>query len=406
MTSNLVILSDPELTEGESKDHTIMERNIKLIGLLNFFTDFVFFAPVAIIYFQRVTGSYTLGMSVFSVAYASTALFDIPTGILSDRIGRKLTTLLGALCAIICIAFYAIGTSYLILLIGGLIQGLSRAFYSGNNDALLRDSLRSLNKEQSYHIHLGTTSSMFQIALALAAIIGSIMAAVSFSLVVWASVIPQIFAFVVATQLTEPPYKSEQRNDWWHHLKTSAREYKNNHKLVLLTCASMVRFSFGEAAYFLRSAFVNSLWPLWAVGFSNFLSNIGGALSFYFSGKIIDKYSHRAVLWFEIISNRVVNTVALLFPTVVSPAIMGATSLTYRAGSVAMNSLQQNEFTPHQRATMGSISSLAENLFFGIVSVALGFMADRIGPKNTLLIVQVLLLIPLFFYSKVFKKKI
>jgi len=381
-----------------------MERNIRLISWLNFFTDFVFFAPVAIIYFAKITGSYVAGMSIFSVAYASSALFEIPTGIVSDLVGRKLTTVFGAICAILCIVLYAIGGSYWVLFLGAIIQGLSSSFYSGNNDALLHDSLKSLGKEMDYHSHLGRTSAMFQVGLGLASVAGSIMAAKSFGLVMWISVLPQACALIVATQLTEPSVVSNENTHFLHHLKQTLAEYKQNNKLRLLTLASMLRFSLGEAGYFLRSAFVNTLWPLWAVGFSNLLSNIGGALSFYFSGKIINKYSHKSVLWFEIISNRIINLVALIFPTVVSPALMGTTSLTFGTGSIALNSLLQKEFTQNQRATMGSMNSLVGYIMFGIISVLLGLLADKIGPAKALIIVQILLLTPLWFYSKIFKK--
>lgn len=383
-----------------------MERNIKLLSWLNFFTDFVFFAPVAIIYFTKVTGTYTAGMSIFSVAYVATALFELPTGIVSDYVGRKKTTLLGALCAIVCVSFYAIGGSYWILLTGAVFQGLSRAFYSGNNDALLHDSLLTLKKEHDYHAHLGKTSAMFQVGLALASVSGSIMASISFFLVMWASVIPQIFAAITATQLTEPPVTTGHNRNVLKHIRLSFTQFKRNNKLQLLTIASMLRFSLGESAYFLRSAFVNSLWPLWAVGISNFISNISGALSFYMSGKIINTYSHKTVLYFEIISNRIVNFISLLFPSFISPVLMGTTSLTFGLGSVALNSLLQKEFTQEQRATLGSLNSLVGYVMFGVVSILLGFVTDKIGPTKALIIVNVLLLIPLWFYGKIFKKTV
>src|SRR3989344_4440960 len=119
-------------------------RNIKLFYFLNFFTDFVFFAPVAIIYFAKVTGSYALGMSIFSIAYISSAIFEIPTGVVSDIFGRRLTVIFGALASVFCIVLYAIGATYWILVIGAVFQWVSRAFYSGNNDALLHDTLREL----------------------------------------------------------------------------------------------------------------------------------------------------------------------------------------------------------------------------------------------------------------------
>ncbi len=82
-----------------------IEKNIKLLSWLNFCTDFVFFAPVAILYFAHVTGSYALGMSIFSLAYVSSAIFEVPTGIISDLVGRKKTTILGAASSVLCVYY-------------------------------------------------------------------------------------------------------------------------------------------------------------------------------------------------------------------------------------------------------------------------------------------------------------
>lgn len=65
-----------------------MIKNIKFLTWFNFFTDFKLYSPVAILYFAQVTGSFALGMSIFSIAYVSAAFFEIPTGIYSDLIGR------------------------------------------------------------------------------------------------------------------------------------------------------------------------------------------------------------------------------------------------------------------------------------------------------------------------------
>ena len=85
-----------------------MERNIKLLALFNFFTDFKFYSAVLVIYFAKVTGSYTLAMSLFSVVMLTSALFEVPTGIFSDMIGRKKTVMLGAVSATVSAVFYAV----------------------------------------------------------------------------------------------------------------------------------------------------------------------------------------------------------------------------------------------------------------------------------------------------------
>lgn len=379
-----------------------VEKNIKLLSWLNFCTDFVFFAPVAILYFAQVTGSYALGMSIFSLAYVSSAVFEVPTGIVSDLVGRKKTTILGAASSVLCVTLYAIGGSYWMLALGALLQGLARAFYSGNNDALLHDTLRETGKESEYHMYLGKTSSMFQIALALAAATGGFMAARSYALVMWASVFPQIAALVIATQLVEPSLDSRSNTNIFAHIREAFGQFKQNYRLRLLTRASAMRFGLGESGYFLRTAFISSLWPLWAIGILSGLSNMVAALGFFYGGRLIDKFKPLRVLNFEIISNRVVNLTALWFPTIVSPLLMSSTSLVFGAGTVAMNSLLQKEFTQGERATMSSLNAFVGSIVFGITSIVLGVLADRFDARTALIIINVILLIPLFLYRKIF----
>lgn len=377
-------------------------RNIKLLSWLNFCTDFVFFAPVAIIYFAQATGSFALGMSIFSIAYVSSAVFEVPTGIVSDLVGRKKTTIMGAASAVLCVALYAIGGSFWVFAAGSLFQGLSRAFYSGNNDALLHDTLRDMGKEQEYHTYLGKTGSMFQIALAASAVAGSMMAAKSYALVMWTSVIPQIGALLIATQLIEPKMVKKESANIFAHLSVSLKYYKQNKKLRLLSLASAIKFGLGESSYFLRSAFIASLWPLWAIGIASALANVGAAFSYYFSGKLIDKFKPLRVLTFEMFSSRIINLLALLFPSIASPVLLSSTSLTFGVGWVAMGSLLQQEFSSAQRATMGSVNTLVGHMTFGVCSVLLGMLADRFDAHVALIVTNVLLFTPLIIYRIIF----
>jgi len=125
-----------------------MERNIKLITILNFCTDLAFYAPIAIIYFSQVAGSYTLGMGVFSIVMISSAIFEIPTGIFSDLIGRKNTVILGSIAYFGAAVALALAQSFPVLAIAAVLEGLGRSFFSGNNDALLYDTLKQYHQEK------------------------------------------------------------------------------------------------------------------------------------------------------------------------------------------------------------------------------------------------------------------
>lgn len=382
-----------------------MNKNIKLLSWFNFFVDFVFYAPVAVLYFAHVTGSYALGMSIFSVVRIFSALFEVPTGVFSDMIGRKNTVVAGACSSVLSVVLYAFGGSYWMLFAGAILEGLGRSFYSGNNDALLHDSLVQTNAQEEYHRHFGKLNAFNGIGSAIVAAVGGFMANISFGLVMWASLVPRIMLVVLALMIVEPKIHVEKSTNIFFHLKESLAQFRLNRKLRLLTIVSAMRTAIYEGAYTFRTAFVATLWPLWAVGFSNTISSIGAAISFFSSGKVIDRFGYKRVLVFEIIINRIINLSALIFPTVASPALMGTTSLTYGVTTTAVNAMLQKEFTPKQRATLGSLSSLFGSIAFSVVAVLLGYIGDRIGPAKALIIAHVSILTILFFYKKIFSSE-
>lgn len=378
----------------------MLERNIKLLSWFNFFTDFRLYAPIAIIYFANVSGSFALGMAIFSITMVASALFEIPTGIFSDLIGRKKTVILGALAAVIYSIFYAIGLSFWFLAFGAVFEGLSRSFYSGNNDALLHDYLSQSKKEDQFDEYLGRTDSMFQVALAVSAVLGAILAMYSFPLIMWLSVIPQVIALILASRLTDIKRQTVESGNIYSHLKEAFSLFIKNSKLRWLSLASIISYGFGEAGYQFQAAFYNTLWPVWAVGMAKVLSNVGAAFSFRFSGRIIKKYNALPLLLGSSIYAKAINLFAAAIPTIISPLLMTTTSLFHGINSVAKNTLLQKEFASRQRATMGSLNAFAGSLFFGLVAILIGLMADTFSPAAAIIIIQLLSLPTIFIYTK------
>jgi len=384
-------------------------RNIKLLRWHSFFTDFSLWAPLAIIYFSRITGSYALGLSIFSVTMISSAIFELPTGLISDKQGRVKTLILGAIAFIISAIFYAIGFNYWILFVGAIFQGLGRSFYSGNNDALLYDNLIETKKTDDFSEHSGKIGSMSQIALAISGLSGGIIAYFSFSVLMWISVIPPIICLFLGLKLTEVKKISQEQENIFVHIKIALKNFKSNFKLRQISLVSIIRFGIGEAAWQFRSAFIATLWPIWAIGISQVLSNIGAAVSFHFSGRLIKKFTAIKILIFENFVTKSIDITSLIFANIFSPAIMSLTSLLYGVSETSKQKLLQQEFTDNQRATMGSLTSLFGSIFFAIFAIFLGILADKFGPRNALLIkslISCMVFIPLLRFKKADSKNV
>lgn len=376
-----------------------VHRNIKILTWFNFLTDFRLYAPIAIIYFAKVTGSYALGTSIFSIVAISSAVLEVPTGVFSDYIGRKNTVILGSIASVGCVVLYAIGGSYWMLVFGALMEGLSRSFYSGNNEALLHDTLSDIGRRYEYHTYYGKTSSMFQVAGAASAVVGGFIATWSFALLMWLSVMPQVAGLFLSFGIIEPK-KRQRSGNIYVHLGESIKYFLKNKKLRMLSLTSVLGHSTGEATYQFQAAFFYTLVPLWAVGAAKTMSNLGSAFSFYFGGKIIDKVRPIRLFIIGNLFSRVTNFTSLIFPSVLSPFIMSLNSLFFGAIVVAREQLLQKEFTEIQRATMGSLNSLMSNIFLAIFSFGIGLFADKFGGANALISINVIQLGLLYMYKK------
>lgn len=379
------------------------KQNVKLLSWFYVLQNLRFYVVLSALYFSHVTGSFALGMSVFSIAQISQAVFEIPTGIYSDSIGRRKSLIFGTVLSLLSVLLYAIGTWYVVLVIGAIIEGIFRSLFSGNNDALLYETLSEGGQKSTYHAVLGKIHSNLEMSGFFAVIIGGFLASQSYELMMWLSVIPQILSLFIALKIAEPKVIREKVGNIYAHIGDAVMAYKKNSKLRNISLASIIGVGVGDAAWSFQSVFYRSVLPVWAVGSVLSLNFLISTISFRLSGKIIDTFKALNVLIYQEVYSRFLYFLALLFPTVASPFVMAAASVLYGPGEVAKNTLLQEEFTDKQRATMASLNSLAGNCLFAVLAFFIGLIADKVGPAISLLITQVCLLPVLFFYIQAFR---
>lgn len=380
-----------------------MNRNLHLLPLFNFFNDFRPYNAFAVLYFSQISGSFALGMLIFSVTSLCVTIFEVPTGVFSDVIGRKKTVLCGSVASALAIAFYAWGESFFILAIGSVFNALAQSFFSGNNDALLYDTLAQDNQTSRYAEYSGKIGSFFQIGLGAGAFLAAIFAKWPLQYIFWLSVIPQIICIFISIFIKEPSVHTRKiSTNIFAHLKTSFSIFIKNQRLRLVNLASVISWGVGEAKFEFQPAFISMLWPPWAVAISRAFNHVFAWISFWFAGFAIKKYSETKVLFASHIAGSVVLIVAFAFPTALSPALVSVTSILFGLITISQSSLMQKEFSDAERATMASVNSLARNLFFTVAAFTLGLFADKIGPAKTLLAAQVILIPVIYIYWRLF----
>jgi hypothetical protein len=306
---------------------------------------------------------------------------------------------------VIAFILYAIGLSYWWLVAGAILEGLSRSFYSGNNDAFLHDTLADDGMEKEYDEYLGKTSSSEHLAWAISSLIGGIIANFSFVYVMWMSVIPQALMLYTSYLFIEPKSRSKLNTNIYAHIKEAIYLFIHNKKLRLLSIADAISFSTGEVSYQFRGSFFANIWPLWAIGALNTAAQFGASASYYFSAKLLKLLGHEKLLLIRSIIGKISGLIAFGIPSVFSPLITILPSFLYGAGNVAKNSLMQREFTNHQRATMSSLNALLSNVSFAIMTVLVGYFADQTTPQIALLGLTIIAIPIVGIYWNIFHNK-
>lgn len=375
-----------------SADQTV-NRNVRLLSWFNFFGDFRMYGPIMVIYFAHVTGSYTAAASLLAVKMLSSAAFEVPAGVLSDRLGRRGTMIAGAVVMVAAHLGYAGASGYGLLLAAVVLEGLATSLWSGNNESLLYDTLLEAGREEEFPRHSGRVNSMFQIALALAAAIGGMVAgAWSLRGVVVLSVVPQVLCVLVALRVREPRVHGPLESNVLVHLGSALRGIRRNPVLRRMTLVSALRYS-SESAAQLSPVLVAGLWPLWALGLWRTFGHGVAFVGFRVSGRVIGRVGAARTLLFGELFDNVANFVALIKPTVFSPVLLGSPA--YGMSTIAQQTLLQREFTDRERATMGSLASLLGSVLYALVALGAGLVADRWGIVAALLAIQAVVLIAL-----------
>jgi len=356
-----------------------MIRNIRLLYIHNFLTDFRFQEAFIVIFFAKITGSYTIAMSVLALATIVKAITDIPTGIFSDKVGRKNTLALGSFFTTLGIACYAFAEGSVLLLIGAVFSGLGQSLFSGNNNALLYETLKAIGQEDKYHHYQGRISSMFQFALGLSALTATIFTHEGLRFLFILGIIPQFAATIISLFFVEPKVHDASQKKNLAQLKQAFLQIYHNPRLRLLTIGQSISWGFGEAGFSFYTTFINSLWPTWAVALYRALTHALGFIGFWFAGPILDRMKGVYVLILDTVYGFVSGIIAIVMNNVITPIIFLSGALFFGAYTVASDQMMQQEFTDEQRATMGSVVSFVGSLVFAIAALCFGLISDNFG---------------------------
>ena len=359
-------------------NHLKIRRNITLFKL-NYFCYFCMpIAALIIVYFQSITKSYATALSIFSIATIIQVLGEVPTGMLSDRVGRRMTMIAVAFCSVLAFLCFALAGHFgsYFLFIGAFLWGTADAFVSGTDEALIYDTMQELRKPDKYDIVFSKSKSFSPLGSAAGSLIAiCIVYFYSLQVLAWVTVIPAVVELIVCCCFVEPTVNSTRDVNSWEHLKHAWRNIKGNTKLQKVSLLVCVNKAVNMTSWRLEGVYFSQLIAKWLVDFVMILRHLYGSISYSIS-PFFRKFGFFRMIIFSTFGNALVRTIGMIINNAVSPFIFSLYGLFIGTTETAESALLQKEFSTAQRATMGSLISVLGGLIMALCYYVFGVIAD------------------------------
>lgn len=185
-----------------------MARNVALYPWFRFCQNLLFWQAIWFLYFQSELSA-AEALLLYVVYDATTLLLEVPSGIMSDRLGRRRTLIAAGLAGAAGSALIALGDNFALFALAQACLGAASSFASGTQNALLYESLRADGRADEVEAE-ETRGWRFSLSgLALSAVTGGALGMVSYPAVFAAGALSMLAATALAWAFREPPHKAE-----------------------------------------------------------------------------------------------------------------------------------------------------------------------------------------------------
>lgn len=381
-----------------------------------FFSYFYLWVPIWIIYLQqRRNFSLTQASLLDAIFLISVTILEIPTGIIADTVGRKVSVVAGGVTFAVSMIIYASSTSFILLALTSIMRAIAISLISGAEKALLYDVLLEQHREKEYTDISGKLMATKQISLALAAISGGLLATVSLSLPFYlTSAMTAIGVAGVSSihiKMRDPVLTSPRRIQRYQKI-TSSAFYAVTHNITIayaIFFITILRLPIYAFPVILVQPYAMSIGiPVSYLGVIAALYRLANTLGFFLSGYFLKKLGVSSIL---LISPLIIVCSLILVMSIRS--LTGVLLFMFAGVVVAVvrpivDTIIQEESPDDVRATMLSIQSL---IFMGItalVGLLLGRIADLFNISvsyKSFVFGMVLTSLPIYFlFPKVAKR--
>lgn len=329
----------------------------------------------------------TKGMSLAQLGilegifHITSFLMEVPTGLVADIFGRKISRIIGRILALISIAILILANSFLFFAISFIFIALSYNLESGAGDALVYDSLKQLNIEKDYMKVAGRQEISYQLGQVVCFILGGYLATINYNYVFYLTMFFILITIIQSFSFFEPKIEKDVienkklKTILSNQVKQSINVIKENKKIGFFIIFTEIILAFGTSLfYYLQNYLKANNRSEFFIGIIFAISALVEAVTSsqtYKLEKIIKEKGILLILPF--FSVACIWLIALTsYPYIFYIIMMGVEGIIFVAMSDYINKLIPSK----NRATILSLASMVFSFFMIIIFPIIGKIGD------------------------------
>ena len=355
-------------------------KNIKNYYMYSTFAELLILGPILVLFLVAKGLSFTEIMVLQSISAMAVVLFEVPTGAVSDKIGRKESLLLGSLLWAISLGIYVVGRSFLMFIFAEVIFSLGATFKSGADNALIYDSLKVMEREKEFQSIEGKARSFALYAQAVGSIIAGFVYEINTNLPFLISIFFMVVTFIISLGFKEPPIEGKMGKygiNYIEQIRESGKFIISHEKIKAIIIFTMMFFIFYRTAFFYYQPYMEAVKiPVRYFGIIFFVFNITAAFASKRSHWIMEKTKPKTLSF-----------MALLM--IISFVLLGSVKTWFGVFAILFQQIARGIYRPvttkylnkhipsDKRATVLSFQSLACNMSVAMAFPLMGMLKDH-----------------------------
>jgi len=315
-------------------DKKTAEKNIKLQTWINFLSGVVFLVPIITLLYKYTGLSIVEIVLISNVSTIAIWLFELPTSIFADTMGRKKSLVISVACNFLSALSIFLFPSFSGFIIAAIFSGLYWSFWSGTGQAFLEENLRAIGKEKEFGKKIGHFMSLEALAGIVTPLIASgllkFLGNDGYTILAGLDVLFAMILILLTIQLKEPDFIQEKFDSFKHILsknfyvaKTALKKvfFDKNMRLLLIyrSLSSHVAFFFIISLPVLLENGMEE----WFGGIITAIAGIAVMITNKYAYKIGEKKSYNFAWIFATISQAIILIIAgMVFQSWIAFAIV------------------------------------------------------------------------------------